>query len=853
MKSLPAVGLASSILQIIDFGVKITQKDHKLFHPSEGESVENHVVLQCIANHLNALSSELDENDLKKLTAEKKGPKLSEAAAQLLKLSDETKEQTTALIDAVLQAQSRGSYSDPKWQTGREALLSAWKKKDLKTLKKKLKQIRKEVDTSLLVALRQYLDQSAETGLPVFSEDTPHLHHVEKWQNSAMDAVHTNKWKPNKKKDVEEFHKHTDALVLAETEARFAQETFAKLYFPVLDDRIQSIPAAFEGTFEWLFESSATAGATGADEANFMQWLANKGGHNLFWITGKVGSGKSVLMKHLFRNPRIFPSLEAWSGASPGITAGFFFWNSGTELQKTPAGLLRSLLYEALQDMIFGPLEQDPAILQLLFSDRWQQFLSYGGGISEFTLKDVRQSFDLMIQDASKKFLFIIDGLDEQEGYPDAVMDVLLSASKRDNVKICISSRQSPAYQNAFENRPCLTIDLKTNDDIQKYATSALHKNEQYAKLREQQSDDKMENFLVRELVHKASGVFLWACFATEVLLLELTEEGFSSLQSRLDALPSNLDGILNQIFTSLDETDRKKAARVFRIVNAHGYPRLLSLSFACDPRTESSLSAKIQPLTEPELTTHIAEMMHTLQNQTRNFLSIYEIAPDSPDSDTDSTSSADSLAAKPEHLKVNYRHRAVQDFIESEPIWKQICAFPLNPDEHWANASLWALKKLAPKDPLRIWDPLAWCIEYALRLEDADGKVRLTYLDEVARTFGELVQGRTTDLPDAAAAAAKPESFLDVAVWLNLAGYVRIRAKEAERKEVRHAIDYCAAVGKKLGRGGEAGWVGERRRLKVVYVRTTPELDQLLEYYSKPAMSRMVTAKPHVEIPESV
>jgi hypothetical protein len=154
MKPIPAVGLASSIIQIVDFSVKILSKDHKVYQLTDGATVENHTLLQDIAQNLFRLSSNIEQNDLKKLSADPKRPKLSDAAEQLLKVSDDTKLLTTTLIDAVLQAQARGSFSDPKFQTGREALLTVWKKKDITGLKKKLKNIRKEVDTSLMVALR---------------------------------------------------------------------------------------------------------------------------------------------------------------------------------------------------------------------------------------------------------------------------------------------------------------------------------------------------------------------------------------------------------------------------------------------------------------------------------------------------------------------------------------------------------------------------------------------------------------------------------------------------------------------------------------------------------------------------
>lgn len=156
MKPLPAVGLASSLIQIIDFSVKTTRKDHKIFQPTEGNTphVENHTLLQDVANHLNKLLLKLDINDLKKLSSDPKRGKLSEPAEHLLKISDEAKELGTTLVDAVLQAQARGSYGDPRWLTVREALMTVMKKKEITAIKKKFKNVRKEVEANLMIALR---------------------------------------------------------------------------------------------------------------------------------------------------------------------------------------------------------------------------------------------------------------------------------------------------------------------------------------------------------------------------------------------------------------------------------------------------------------------------------------------------------------------------------------------------------------------------------------------------------------------------------------------------------------------------------------------------------------------------
>jgi len=156
-RPIPAVGLASAILQILDFAIKCLRKDNAIFQPSDPEAtpaVENAQVLQRIIDNLYRLTDAIDNAELKKLHDGSKG-KLSEPAQNLLKLSEETKELTNPLVDALIATQAKGSFGDPRWGTAREALCNGvWKERDVKGLKKKLRAVRREVDIALLLALR---------------------------------------------------------------------------------------------------------------------------------------------------------------------------------------------------------------------------------------------------------------------------------------------------------------------------------------------------------------------------------------------------------------------------------------------------------------------------------------------------------------------------------------------------------------------------------------------------------------------------------------------------------------------------------------------------------------------------
>lgn len=156
-RPIPAVGLATALLLLVDFAIKCLQKQNALYQPAEGGAaaiVENAAVLQKIIDGLCRLQDAVGNADLRKLS-EKSRAKLSEPALLLLKISEETRELVPPLVEALRAAQAKGSYGDPRWGTAREALCNAvWKERDVTGLKKKLRAVRKEVDVALLLALR---------------------------------------------------------------------------------------------------------------------------------------------------------------------------------------------------------------------------------------------------------------------------------------------------------------------------------------------------------------------------------------------------------------------------------------------------------------------------------------------------------------------------------------------------------------------------------------------------------------------------------------------------------------------------------------------------------------------------
>lgn len=100
--------------------------------------------------------------------------------------------------------------------------------------------------------------------------------------------------------------------------------------------------------FRWIF---ARNGVRPWD--SFVGWLEKC--DSIYRINGKAGSGKSTRVNHITTDSRMTASLNVWTHPSQALTPTYFFWNAGTDLQKSSFGLLRSLLYQILnhhQDVI---------------------------------------------------------------------------------------------------------------------------------------------------------------------------------------------------------------------------------------------------------------------------------------------------------------------------------------------------------------------------------------------------------------------------------------------------------------------------------------------------------------------
>jgi len=208
-------------------------------------------------------------------------------------------------------------------------------------------------------------------------------------------------------------------------------------------------------------------------------------------------------MKYILQDSRTLSHLQSWAQATNLIRASFFFWSSGTAMQMSHSGLLATLLYGSIEQLLEFGLGAD--IVISLFPDRWEQFDAFGGGKENFKWLELQRAFTRMISNDELRFFFLIDGLDEFEGRPKELIDFVLRTTARENVKVCAASRPWLPFEDAFQGFFHLSLEDLTREDISNYATDKFLADSHFCRLKRR--EPQRAQSLISKVAEKAEGV----------------------------------------------------------------------------------------------------------------------------------------------------------------------------------------------------------------------------------------------------------------------------------------------------------------------------------------------------------
>lgn len=336
-----------------------------------------------------------------------------------------------------------------------------------------------------------------------------------------------------------------------------------QIWFRVMSDRQASVRSPHYGTLDWVLESTEEARLR-AKWDNLCEWLQN--GTGIYWISGKAGSGKSTLMKHIYVQDKTNDLLRRWAAGGQYLKADFFFWGLGTELQKSQEGLSRALLFRIL--------DSEPALIQDVLPSMWKEaFQSEEATLNPPSKAEMALAFQVFrahqIKGSRKgdrvKYCFFIDGLDEYTGNCLDAIDFIKDLSSIRDVKIIASSRPIPSCEKEFTSRPKLRLQDLTHDDIQHYIETTLGPHLRMDTMYD--GDEEKASQIIQDIVKKANGVFLWVVLACRSVREGLAAHDYlPELRKRVDDLPEELDDLFKQMLGKQEPRYQAQGAKMLSL-----------------------------------------------------------------------------------------------------------------------------------------------------------------------------------------------------------------------------------------------------------------------------------------------
>ncbi|KAL9114090.1 MAG: hypothetical protein Q9227_001862 [Pyrenula ochraceoflavens] len=672
---LDVLSIAAAVVQFVEFSSRIISKGNEYHKSADGALVENKE-LEVVASNIEELSMRLHQSlDSKAKQALRKNlehsPKsqretqpLSMEEQALRAVVDTCEVLASDLLEALERLKLSGKSS--RWKSFRQAFKTIWTKEKIEAMLAKLGQAQQQLVVNLLVVLssthtesefQKIEDSNArleskllatikDSGASI-QKEIEKLSTVSTYQSVEQKEKFKSTWSSRNENGLSRM-----ALALTEA-ARHDRSNVINtmvldsIYFTQIQERRSNIREAHHDTFKWVFYPRSKFGGRWT---NLVQWFQDdKGGQNVYWITGKAGSSKSTLMRYLYEAGQTKKYLKIWAGGKRLLTACCFFWNPGNAIQKSLNGLLRALLHELLIET--------HQYIKLVAPWRWRSLELGSKALEPWTdselLNVLKSLFQHILVDT--RICLFIDGLDEFHGTDDTredLINMLKVFAGSENAKICLSSRPWNIFEDAFGHGPMLRLEDLTRGDIQNYVDNKLTQHSRFQVLKRRHNAECKS--LVTSIVDKASGVFLWVYLVVRSLTQGLRDEdGLVDLRRRLELIPADLELYFDQMLSTIDPFYLPRSSQLFQLV-------------LCTERRLSQLTLSFIHEDKPQVLIHSLKKdrnatVHDMYNSTSrrvNALSkgLIEINP---------TSSI--------HLyflySVNFLHRTVRDFLTMDEV----------------------------------------------------------------------------------------------------------------------------------------------------------------------------------------
>ncbi|KAH7070393.1 hypothetical protein BKA63DRAFT_518337 [Paraphoma chrysanthemicola] len=409
--------------------------------------------------------------------------------------------------------------------------------------------------------------------------------------------------------------------------------------------RFDSVNTAYRHTFEWIFKAPS-----GHKRWDDLEDYLKSDDNGPYFINGKAGSGKSTLMKYILKHERTKTALEVWNSADTElIFLHFFFWNSGTLLQKSHIGMLRALLHAVLT--------KHPELIPTVFPAVYRG-CNNSRVEAEPQYIELKRALALLLQKATfLRLAIFIDGVDELDGDHHDISLFLRHLASDPKVKMVISSRPINACLDVFRNCPSLRLQDLTREDMKHFIQGELSSHGGMVALAQEFPDQRTS--LEAIILEKASGVFLWVVLVVRLLVDRLRDgDTFDELYETLGALHSDIKVLYEQMFNALKPEYQTEAAQLLQLARLwdeifEAPIPSLTLSFAMGQQFQTLAASNIAA-SRAAIDLTLLRFAKRIRSRCVGLLEFTRL--DSWDTPY-----------------VDYHHRSVAEFLDQDSIWTYI------------------------------------------------------------------------------------------------------------------------------------------------------------------------------------
>jgi hypothetical protein len=578
LEPLAALGLVCNIVQLVEVGLKTATLCKNAYRTGEPDP-ELSVYAQNLADTASSLTQSLEVSQ-QPLNLD--DSRLLTLARNCRDAEEEWRKKTPARFLSQQKPRKRARFG--------AVLQGIVNKPEIDRLESQLRIAKESLETNLLVGVFKGLDISKvqasdlqdklQTLLQASSASEKELHDLIQRQVSLINTQisdRINRAEASTKTHVTtELASHESKLIshvdrgrdtiLIQAEARENsrreneghERLLQSFYYPDMNHRRNNIHSSHQSTFNWIFEGGPK-GNYGEPEAsqsdsqsenslhsyaqelvykNFVRWL--KSTEDRYWVSGRPGTGKSVLMKFIISHRKTMESLRQWQPDVQILT--HFFWKVGSPMQNSFKGFLCSLAYQLCsldKEHAMGWLQQNPD---------W----SRKAGPGDWDNEDLQSLIASYLSLTARPFCLFIDGLDEFED-DDGVsiligfLDSMQTSSRL--VKVCMSSRLEQGIRMRLCRNPDMKMQNLTRNDIKCYSRAILNKEIALA------SSSIDVEVIVRDIGLMAEGVFLWAVLVTRSIARGIMNgDSESDIHERVSRTPKDLYKLYLDMWERLGE-----------------------------------------------------------------------------------------------------------------------------------------------------------------------------------------------------------------------------------------------------------------------------------------------------------